>query len=256
MFFVGAACAVVAVRFFFVPGELERTSVGRALPGMWDEAWSALYLVGGALIMLGVGLRRPRLELPGITLTTSATIANGAAILLTNGSRAYAQIPLYVLALWVFDGRARDLKDLPRDRRHRGDPRAAATRVERRLMISAAPALIFAAGQPGDSQSTTTTILVAVIGGGLVTALSQLLMYRPQRRSLEGGLSKMAVEAAAESIKSIREENTDLKAELASAELRIDALEAERGQLRERVGALERQAQQDRQTIAALTERD
>lgn len=258
MFFVGAACASVAARFFLLPDELDRTSIGRALPGYWDETWSALYLIGGLLIMIGVGARRPRLELPGITLAGTATITNGVAIFVTNGSRAWSQVPLYVLAIWVFDGRRRDLQDLPRERRHRRqDPRPPPARVERRLVVSASLPIVMAAAQtpPPEGPSTIVTLLVALLGGGVITAIAQFLLVRPQKRSLEGGLQKMAVESARDMLKEAREENAELKRELREVEARCDTLEGEKRELQERLDTLERQAAEDRETIATLVER-
>lgn len=254
MFFLGTACLLVGARFFLQPAELERTSVGRTLPGLWDETWSLLYVLGGIAIMIGVAGRRPRLELPGITLAATATIANGVAIFMTNGARAWSQIPLYVLALWVFDGRQRDLRDLPRERRDR-DSGPPDGRSERRLRSAVAPVLLLlAAGEASDS-STVTTLLVALLGGGLFTALGQLLLYRPQKRALEGGLQKMAVESARDMLGEARAENAELRLALERTEARIDQLEDERSRLRDRISALERQARTDHEKIAELLTR-
>jgi hypothetical protein len=235
MFFLGVACAISGARFFLAPTALERTSVGRALPGLWDEAWSACFLIGGILIMAGVGLRRPRLELPGITLAMAATISNGIAIVITNGAPALSQLPLYVLALWVFDGRARDLRDLPRERRRgNGDPRAIDERVERRVLAVTLPAvaLIVAAQDQPAEPNVLVLIIVAVLGGGMVTAVVQALMYRPQKRSLEATLSRTAVEAADIALRQALARADELEDELEEARSRISELEAAVAELR------------------------
>jgi hypothetical protein len=254
MFFIGAVCVLVGARFLFLPDELNRTSIGRALPGYWDEAWSWLYLAGGLLTMLGVGARRPRLELPGITLTATATIANGAALILIAGSRAWSQMPLYAIALWVFSGRSQDLRELPRERRSRFCQEKQDT--ERRTLVMAAPIIGMLIGAQAHSDaSLITTAIVAILGGGIFTAFAQLLLYRPQRRKLEGELSRMSVETARDMLGEARKELAETKQELAAAEARIDALEDERATLRNRIAALEQQSSRDHDTITQLLER-
>lgn len=217
MFFLGAALFMVGLRFFATPEELARTSIGRTLPGGWDEAWSLMYLVGGLLIMAGIATRHPRVEMPGLTLAFTATMANGAAIIAVLGlPRSLSQLPLYVIALWVIDGRIRDLRDLPRDRR-RGNGDDRLHRVERRVTLTIAPVIVLGVADP------MTGVIVALLGGGIVTALVQAFLYRPQRRDLEARLSKTAVEAADIALRQARNEAADLRRE-------VDEL---RGQLRE-----------------------
>lgn len=234
MVFIAAIFAFVGLRFFLQPDQLARTSVGRALPGIWDEAWSVCYIVGGLLLLAGVASRpwlsiglRARLQMPALTLLTTGTAVNGGAIVVTLGiDRAMSQLPLYALALWVFDGAIRDLRDLPRERR-RARPDQRGDRIERRMTIAAIPVFYFA------SADTGTSLLIALLGGGIVTALVQAFLYKPQRRDLEGRLSLTAVEAADIALRQAREEAGALRLEV--AELR-GMLRAQSG----RCDALER----------------
>jgi hypothetical protein len=237
MFFLGAALFFAGLKFFTDEDALERTSIGRALPGAWDDAWSVTYLLGGLLIMVGIllrGARGARVEMPGITLAAAGLLANGIAIVIVLGAnRGLGQLPLYVLAMWVLDGRIRDLRDLPRERRHgRRDDRLVT--VERRANISIVPLLALAG-----SGSVGVSLLVAVIGGGFVTALVQVALYRPQTRDIESRLSKQAVEAAASALGQARSETEAVTEELERAKERIASLEASETRLLARCRDLE-----------------
>lgn len=257
MFFVGALFFLSGVRFFLSPGALARSSVGRALDGPWDDLWSVAFVVAGVLIMIGVGGRQPRAELPGITLASTAVLIQGAALLVLNGTAVIPLLPLYGLALWVFDGRRRDLLELPRERRRgRPDKRPLVGRLERRLLVAPVALLIaVAAPAPPSGPDAWVMLMVAVLGGGIVTAVGQVFLIRPQRRTLEGGLSKMAVETARGMLEEARTELAETRQELERAEHRIEVLEGEKRDLVKRVGVLEDQARRDHETIAELAQR-
>lgn len=225
--FLGAALIASGLRFFVDPSALAKTAIGHALPGIWDDAWSACYVLGGVLIVAGVALRRPRLELPGVTITITAILVNGGAIVVVAGTAGFAQLPLYALALWVLEGRLRDLLDLRYDRRGDApDPRPPDMRVERRLNFVAIPAVVIAVLDP-------TTLLVALLGGGLVTAISQAFLYKPTRRSLDADYASKLTQAGEAILDRQR-------TELAEAYERIEQLEAREGELEARCDALER----------------
>jgi hypothetical protein len=219
--FLGAALAIAGVRFFTDPTSLERTAVGVALHGYYDEAWSAFYIVGGVLIVYGSMRPSPRAELPGIILAIWGLGVNGVAIILVRGiDTATGQLPLYLIAVWVLLGRRHDLRALAERRHDAPDPRPPDQRVERRRGDDPHDvfALVPIAGVVGGSD--VTTVLVALMSGGVVSALAQWRLYRPQERDLIARAADAASSAAERMLK-------QSQAQLDSAHARIDELEAD-----------------------------
>lgn len=251
--FLGLAFVVAGTQFFLDPAALERSAVGSALAGLWDEAWSLLYIVGGAFIVYGTQRPSPRLELPGHTLVACALLVNLGAIFVALGWAGIGRTPLYLVALWVLWGRVHDLRAVRERRQGLPDGRPPAHRLERRqpsaerLGAMVTLPLILSAVDGG-------SLLIALMGGGIVTALVQLLLYRPQQRDMlsrtvdhataaaERALAFQAgqVQAAQEALERAQQKIGVLEADLDKHREREDELVARCEALEDRVAELER----------------
>lgn len=251
--FLGLAALVSGLRFWLDPASLDASSVGRALPGPFDEVWSSLYVVGGVLLIIGAQRPAPRVELPGVTLLLTALVVNFGGIVAERGIGSLAQVPVYAAALWVLLGRRADLVALGDRRVGLPDPRPPAARTERRRPRKerswsdrVPPAAMIV--PPLAASSTAETILVALIGGGLVSALVQALMYRPQSKDLLSRATDAATAAADRMLARQRQE-------LTAAYGRIDALEEELAEARAEADAARREVASAHRRIAGLERR-
>lgn len=99
--------------YFASPEARERSAVGRLL-FPWDATWNALYVLGGALIVAGLVLKRTRLELAGLWLFAAAVGIAIVAIVVVAGAVGAAALAVYVAALvacllriWTLEGSRR-----------------------------------------------------------------------------------------------------------------------------------------------------
>lgn len=188
MFFLGAVVLFVGLRFFLDPAALERTTIGRALPGLYDEAWSVLYIAGGLLVCWGCERPSPRAERPGITLVLTGLAVNFAAIVGVLGpTRALTQLPLYAVALWVLWTRRGILIE---------NAQRAELEQQVRDVDERPPLLGLVPFVPVLAVVDLTAVLVALMGGGIIAAVSNALLFKPQRTNLIAQASNAATEAA------------------------------------------------------------
>jgi hypothetical protein len=87
-FWLGLGAALAGVTFFVNPESLSNSSVGEQA-GILAVAWSALYMLGGLGVCVGMlGCLRPwgvRVELAGLSLLTAAVLINAVSIVAYRG---------------------------------------------------------------------------------------------------------------------------------------------------------------------------
>lgn len=223
MLFIGAIFLFVGARFFLDPGELERTTIGKALPGFYDEAWSLLYVAGGALIAWGCERPSPRAERPGITLVLTGLVANFVAIAGVRGvGIALGQVPIYAIATWVLWSRRGDLIAAAR-RADAGTKDAVETKL-----LALVPLLPFAA-------IDTSSLVITIMGGGVIAAMTNAFLFRPQRNNLIAQASDAATQATTRALDTAEKTITRLEKLVADQSVHIEELEQRNSELLETV---------------------
>lgn len=117
---LGIAAAVAGVVYFIDPASLHQTSIGHNLQGL-AFAWSALYFLGGLLMVGGLFVGSLRMELAGLCLFIPAMLTQGVAIMLFAGTRGVSPAMSFVAFCVAALLRARTVWHLAQARRI-GDP--------------------------------------------------------------------------------------------------------------------------------------
>ena len=72
--------------FVPLPSSGSAAAVQAVLPSIVVAAWSAMYALGGLLVLVGLGTLRPRVEAPGLCLICAGVTVSTIALLGVGGS--------------------------------------------------------------------------------------------------------------------------------------------------------------------------
>jgi hypothetical protein len=103
---LGVAAAVAGIVYFIDPGSLHQSSIGLGLQNL-AIVWSALYFVGGVLMLGGLVWASLRMELAGICLFIPAMLTQGVVIMLFAGTRGVAAAASFIAFMAAAAVRAR-----------------------------------------------------------------------------------------------------------------------------------------------------
>lgn len=105
---------ITALSFGLDPDTLRQTAIGRELAG-WDYVWTTAYGFGGLLIILGLWLPRPRVEVVGLLMLCAAVAIYAIAVWQVAGSVGTAAVASYIAIFAACAGRVRQMFRVSKD---------------------------------------------------------------------------------------------------------------------------------------------
>ena len=224
------------------PSSVEPAAISEVLGGILLYVWTALYGLGGALIVVGNVLRRTDFEEPGLRLFLAGMATNVVAIFVVRSpATALLTLAPYAMFAWLAVSRVRELRALrsavSSERRRPSDPLAVALPVALTIGATTVDPLL--------------SILLAVLGGGAVSAavafVGQRKAARDVKRLTEAQTAKLREEAGAtvderwqRYAESLERQRDELRAEMAGLISRMTALERRESECEARAAALAR----------------